>query len=270
MISLVDETLSDSRSISEASSTVGNAEKSSGRSINSVTVNIRIASANDTESPMSEVQRQRVRAAGTIRRISVAVLVDGITTTDADGQEQWAERPAEELQALRNLVTAAVGYDESRGDVVTVESMQFRADATAGTMADVPSWQRLLETNAMALIQISILGAVVLVLALAVVRPILRRPSPVASGAPAGEAELISGAGGAVPALVRPQGQTASQENLLPDPGHAALASSGRTEPHGSAPTTSGETLRLAVAERPEQAAMMLREWLSSEEGAAA
>jgi hypothetical protein len=51
MISLVDETLSDSRSISEASSTVGKIEKSSGRSMNSVTVNIRIASAKDSGQP---------------------------------------------------------------------------------------------------------------------------------------------------------------------------------------------------------------------------
>ena len=53
MISLVEETLSDSRSISEASRIVGKAEKSSGRWMNSVMVKIRIASANDAASPMS-------------------------------------------------------------------------------------------------------------------------------------------------------------------------------------------------------------------------
>jgi hypothetical protein len=36
------------------------------------------------------------------------------------------------------------------------------------------------------------------------------------------------------------------------------------------AAATSGETLKLAVTERPEQAAMMLREWLASGEGEAA
>ncbi len=53
MISLVEETLSDSRSISEASRIVGKAEKSSGRWMNSVMVKIRIASANDAARPMS-------------------------------------------------------------------------------------------------------------------------------------------------------------------------------------------------------------------------
>ncbi len=53
MISLVEETFSDSRSIRLASSTVGKAEKSSGRWMKSVMVKIRIASAKEQASPMS-------------------------------------------------------------------------------------------------------------------------------------------------------------------------------------------------------------------------
>ena len=53
MINFVDEMLRESLSIKDASKIVGNAEKSSGRSINKVTVKIRIAKANDTASPVS-------------------------------------------------------------------------------------------------------------------------------------------------------------------------------------------------------------------------
>ena len=56
MISFVDETLSESRSIRDASRMVGKAEKSSGRSMNSVTVKIRIARANEIERPRSSIQ----------------------------------------------------------------------------------------------------------------------------------------------------------------------------------------------------------------------
>ena len=56
MISLVDDTLSDSRSIRLASRIVGNAEKSSGRWMKSVIVKIRIASAKDAASPRSSTQ----------------------------------------------------------------------------------------------------------------------------------------------------------------------------------------------------------------------
>ena len=72
MISLVDETFSDSRSISEASSTVGKAEKSSGRSMNSVTVNIRIASANEAARPTSSTQAGIGRIIITMTAISAS------------------------------------------------------------------------------------------------------------------------------------------------------------------------------------------------------
>ena len=54
-MSLVDDTFSDSRSISDASSIVGKAEKSKGRSINSVIVNISIASAKEAARPTSNI-----------------------------------------------------------------------------------------------------------------------------------------------------------------------------------------------------------------------
>jgi len=200
----------------------------------------------------------------------VAVLVDGITSTGVDGQEQWTARPVEELKALRDLVTAAVGYDESRGDVVTVESMQFRADATPGTLVDVPSWQRLLESNAMMLIQIAVLATVVIVLALTVVRPLLSRPASAAPGAPARVDGAIEGASGSAPALGRPLGQSNEGGNLPPAPGLPVLAAPSRSNPSDLAPATSSEALRLAITEQPDQAAMMIREWLATDEGEAA
>ena len=56
MMSLVEETLSERRSISEASRIVGKAEKSSGRSMKSVTVKIRMARAKEAASPISSTQ----------------------------------------------------------------------------------------------------------------------------------------------------------------------------------------------------------------------
>ena len=56
MISLVEDTFSDSRSIKEAKRMVGKAENSSGRSMNSVTVSIKIAKAKEMASPISSTQ----------------------------------------------------------------------------------------------------------------------------------------------------------------------------------------------------------------------
>jgi flagellar M-ring protein FliF len=197
----------------------------------------------------SEVQRQTVRQAGAIRRISVAVLVDGITTAGDDGEPGWEPRPAAELTALRGLVIAAIGFDEARGDIVTVESMAFQPDATPGALVEPSLMLRFFERNAMTLIQIGVLSAVVLVLALTVVRPILTRPVPAIL-----KAGQIAGAiAGPAPATGAPLGG-AIGTTALHQPNQPGL------------PAPDGEALRLAIAERPEQTVSMLQEWLGATE----
>jgi flagellar M-ring protein FliF len=200
----------------------------------------------------SEIRRERVRQAGAIRRISVAVLVDGITAEGPDGEPQWKPRPEEELESLRALVRAAIGYDEERGDTVTVESMAFQPDATPGELVETAPWMRFLERNAMTLIQIGVLAAVAIVLALTVLRPLLmRRPVP--------EEDVVTlDAQGRPIALGAPEG--------------GALApAAAEDEPAGEAPEISDtESLRLAVSENQEQSLAMLKEWLSSSEEEAA
>ena len=56
IISLVEETFKDSRSIKDASKSVGKAEKSKGLSINNVTVKIKIAKQNEKAKPKSRAQ----------------------------------------------------------------------------------------------------------------------------------------------------------------------------------------------------------------------
>ena len=190
----------------------------------------------------SQVRRERERAAGAIRQISVAVLVDGMVEPGPDGEPQWSPRPEEELAVLRDLVRAAVGFDERRGDVVTVESMRFQPDATVGALVESSAWMRFVERNALTLIQIGVLALVALVLALTVVRPIL-------AGRPAEAQEMVT---------VSPDGTTgdfdAPGPAALPDPGGAGEPPVDRTDP---------ETLRRIVAEKQEQTLAMLKDWLA-------
>ena len=203
----------------------------------------------------SEVRRETVRQAGAIRRISVAVLVDGIVTEDANGDPVWRERPAEELAALRELVVAAIGYDEARGDIVTVDSMAFQPDATPGALVETGPFQRFLSRNAMTLIQLGFLAVVAIVLAMTVIRPLLRNNRQ-AGQAPEG-----------FPAL---GGEASADGVTMLDPGQAgaagaltALPDSAEAEEHDLPPQ---EALRLAVTDRPEETVAMLREWLEAAE----
>ena len=123
-----------------------------------------------TNYEVSETNRAVIRAPGGIKRLTVAVLVDGVRGVDAAGDPTWEPRPDEELTALRELVASAVGFDEARGDVITLKSMPFEPVAEMGT-ANAGSF---LDTiNVMSAAQIAVLSLVALVLGLFVVKPIL-------------------------------------------------------------------------------------------------
>jgi flagellar M-ring protein FliF len=118
---------------------------------------------------------------GGLQRLSVAVLVADKTVTDAEGNTTAEKLGEAELEALTRLVRDAVGYDEKRGDTVSVSSMAFYQDPADAAAAEEPgflqnpavqSWGRQ-----------ALAAALVLVVALVLVKPLLRA---LASGAPAG------------------------------------------------------------------------------------
>lgn len=121
---------------------------------------------------VSETKRDLVRDPGGIRRITVAVLVDGVQSADANGQSQWQPRAPDELAALQDLVAAAVGFDKDRGDVITIKSLPFEPAGETGTTAGT-SFLSQMQFDLMGLVQLAVLSLVALSLGLFVLRPIL-------------------------------------------------------------------------------------------------
>lgn len=121
---------------------------------------------------ISETEKEIIRGPGAIKRLTVAVLINGTTSTTATGETQFEPRPEEELAALRELISAAVGFDESRGDVITLKSMELPSIEPQGTEATA-SFMDNLYFDTMGIIQIAALALVSLILGLFVVRPIL-------------------------------------------------------------------------------------------------
>jgi len=64
---------------------------------------------------------------GAIKQLSVAVLVDGVYDKDSATQKEVyvRDRTTEELSKIKQLVSAAIGLDDSRGDRVEVMNLQF-------------------------------------------------------------------------------------------------------------------------------------------------
>lgn len=78
-----------------------------------------------TNYEISKTVRNVVSETGGVKRLSVAVLIDGTYTTDAEGKKTYQPRSEAEIDRISALVRSAIGFDASRGDTLEVVNMQF-------------------------------------------------------------------------------------------------------------------------------------------------
>ena len=125
------------------------------------------------------------QAVGTVKRLSIGVLVDNKPPAQARG----ASTPLteQEVTSLTTLVKQAVGFDEMRGDTISVVNSAFQQTPAVAAPPATPMWQNPQIWN----IGRQVLGAMlVLALAYFVLRPMMQmltRPQPIASAPMGGE-----------------------------------------------------------------------------------
>ncbi len=194
---------------------------------------------------VSETRRELERQPGAIRRMTVAVLIDGVQEADETGAMQWRPRTAEELESLRELVASAVGFDAERGDMITIRSLPFEPVAAIGTEASSGIFARS-QVDIMTLINWALTLVALLLVALFVLRPILatisRRDGPEVLDGPAGR---FSG-----PMLTSEGGQ----DDQTGDDGSVARMD--------DAPEDPVERLRRLIEARGEDSVHVLRHWM--------
>jgi flagellar M-ring protein FliF len=150
---------------------------------------------------------------GRIKRVSVAVLLDNVRKKGADGKETVEPLAAAQIADITKLVKNAVGFDEARGDSVSVVSAAFRVDAEQLTPESVPIWQKPMVQEIGRLV----LGALVLLaIALGVLRPMIRNLTAQSVVPMAALADSAGGAGGeGVAMMAAPGGQPLGYEQQL-------------------------------------------------------
>ena len=220
---------------------------------------------------VSETEREIVRAPGAVKRITVAVLINDTIATDEGGEEVSQPRDDTELEALRELVSSAVGFDAERGDIITIKSMALQSIPPMGTQATTSIVDRF-NLDLMSAIQIAVLGLVTIILGLFVVRPLLsRQPLPDPNGG--------------FPALTSDQngGQSDQQMNDMnlaigsQNAGQSEFLSSdegfqGGMEPGSFLPMMGGgqdtqvDRLRGMIGDKQEETIEILRSWLEEKE----
>jgi flagellar M-ring protein FliF len=210
-------------------------------------VNLQSSKTESEQYGVNKTVVHTVTPAGRIARITAAILVDdAVVKTVTKGKTTFThrKRTPEELDKIRELAEAAIGFDAKRGDVISVQNLSFDSDAAEADLP-APSWstqvQKTVSDYSSLARPLSLLGLFVLVY-LFVVRPVqkhaLRPASAVASAQPA------------LPA--------AEAEELSTGVSHELTAGAAR------ASQLKGQTADL-IRQKPQQTARALQAWLREE-----
>ena len=212
--------------------------------------------------------KNTVRELGEIKRVTAAVLVDGVYETGTDGKKTYRERTDKEREQIAALVRSAIGYSKDRGDSVVVESMQFAGGEEqyiADEAGDMIMGMRRDFVEKM--VQNLGLSVVAVLFLLLVLRPLIGRAVESMQAGPIGPdgQRLISGELGMVPQLVGPGGAPlpapalGGEEEVVAD----ELIDIDKVE--GRVKASSIRKIGEIVEKHPEEALSIIRTWMYQE-----
>ena len=216
-----------------------------------------------TNYEISKTVRTSSQNGGDVKRLSVAVVVDG-TTASVSGKDTYKPRSAQEMREIDALVRSAMGFDKARGDQVQISNMPFARMETAvgaseagpllGLDFDTSDWVKIIE--------IALLSVTALLIGFFVVRPLINR--------------MFAPIGTSAPSLAAPQAPLGQLPSPAADSALAAAGSSMPALPGGPRENSMIDISRIegqvressirkvgeVVQAHPEEALSILRTWL--------
>jgi len=211
---------------------------------------------------ISKTTQTAVTEAGAIKRLSVAVVVDGTYVDDGAGNLTYTPRSAEEIDQLLTLVRSAVGYSAERGDAVNVVNMQFaeRPDlAPPGTDQNAGLFD-FTRDDIMNGAEMAVTLLIALALVFFVMRPLLKKvltpesqPLALPSAAELGHHGTLG-----------PDGQLIIEEEEPATPRDKTPAWVANAKSMGETQLQTLKTVGTLVEENPKQAALIVRDWLGN------
>ncbi len=203
-----------------------------------------------TNYEISKSTRTEVQEPGRIKRLSVAVAVDGVSAPAAGGKPgPYRARTADEMQQIQQLVRSAMGFDQTRGDQATVVNVRFdQSLQNEGVAAASPF--NFDKNDLMRVAELGVLLVVAALIVFFVVKPMLAGGASPLAFAVAGALP----AGGALPA---PGASLA-----LPGPGGEGEHGIDIAKIEGQVRASSVKKIAEFVEKHPEESVSILRNWL--------
>lgn len=217
------------------------------------------ANTETTNYEISNTTTTTVKEAGDVRKLAVAVAVDGVWTPPANGEGEptYAARPAADIQKIDALVKAAIGFNAERGDLVTVEQARFSRDASAmgGTEAKASMFD-FGKNDIMRGVELLVLLVTGLLLIFFVLRPLLKA----AQGQGQGGGAAAVGPGG-VPVTMLQTTEVGGVAGHLAGPG-AIDERLDIARVQGQVKASSIKKVADFVGSHPDESASIVRNWV--------
>lgn len=202
-----------------------------------------------------------VREIGNVRKLSVAVLVDGHRVENADGELVYEPLPDDQMELLATLVRGAIGFDADRGDIVEIINMEY-ADFVP-VEDELKLFFGMDKNDMLRLAEILVLSIVAILVILLVVRPLISRAFEAMPGAAALAGEHLLEGQPRAPALTGPGGAPIPGEGMPEEEQFEELIDIDRVE--GRVKASSVKKVGEIVEKHPDEALSILRNWMYQE-----
>jgi|TARA_B100001741_G_C16540153_1_gene593937 flagellar M-ring protein FliF len=194
-----------------------------------------------------------VKESGIIKRISVAVLIDGEWAAESNGKRVYRKRSNEEMENLAKLVSSAIGYNADRGDTVEVINMRFvEEDADFDEPLDL--FFGLEKKDIVDFAEMFVLLILAVLAILLVVKPLLTRAFEVIPAVAAEAEQRLLEEAASVTAIAAPDEDAEEFEELI---------DIDRVE--GRVKASSVKKVGEIVEKHPEEALSIIRNWMYQE-----
>ncbi len=214
-----------------------------------------------TNFEISKTIRNTVREVGEIRKMSVAVVVDGRYVKDEEGNKTYQPRSESELEQISALVRSAVGLNEERGDVIEVINMQFAEIDTDEEFIDDRLLLGFEKSQLLDVAEFLIVGIMIILVALLVLQPMVNRllESSASDTDEDFEADLLA-AQPMNPALAAPEG---GDVELAEEDDEDSLVNIAGIE--GKVKASTVKKVEEIIENHPAETVSVIRSWMTQE-----
>lgn len=205
-----------------------------------------------TNYEISKKTLSHTKEIGGLKRLSVAVVVDGTYKKEGDSSV-YQPRSTEEMEKIVKLVQSAMGFDEKRGDRLEVQNLQFAQVSFEEGSADNSLFLGLSRPEVIRLVEILLIGITALLILILVVKPTLNKVllSIPQEANVLKDAVVVSDKEPSPAALEAPQEENSTQAKIM----------IGRVE--GGVNAATFEAISKLVEEKPDESVDILRGWMA-------